>query len=269
MSKDHLIEDKGIRLKEDAILDGELIGAGTKLRFVLRQGTYSGFKMRLPPPEFEALLFFNAIECAAKAETLKKLLKVDKSSFDGLPEVNIESGNQRIFFSICQNAMASVAFSISAIESWSNNCIAVHGEKDGKPRELTLRRPDKPDKKVMSNSVASDLSIPIRPKLFQLIPQVFKCPELKEHSTLKKRIGDIIEDRNIVMHMQNKIVVSEEEVERVNYAVKLYKVNSFVPLETIIKYVGYVYDKSTIDRAEWVNVAEQEIYALKKKLKSA
>lgn len=267
MSIEHFVENKGVRLKEDAVLHGNLIEAGTRLNFVLRQGKYSGFKMRVPPPEFEALLFFNAIECAAKAETFKKLLKIDKSSFDGLPEVNYESENRGIFFSICQNAMAAVAFSVSAIESWANNCIAIHGGKEGQAMELILKRPNKPDKKVMSNSVASDISIPVRPKLFQLVPQVFMCPQLKEHSTLRKKVGEIIDERNIVMHMQNILSIDEKEVERVNYAVKLYKVNSFLAPETIINYVSYVYEKSEIEKALWVSVAKKEIAKLKRKLK--
>ena len=267
MSIDHFVEDKNIKVAEDTVLDGKTIDAGTKITFVLRQGQYSGLKMRVPPPEFEALLFFNALESAAKAETLKKMIKVDKSTHDGLLQVDYEDQNRSVFFSMCQNAMATVAFSVSAIESWANNSIAIYGLNNGQPTELTMERPSKPDRKIMSNLVASDPSIPIRPKLFQLVPQVFLCPQLKGHSTLRERVGDIVDERNIVMHMQNTLNISDEEVERVNYAVKLFRVNSFTAPEAILNYVSYVYEHSSIEAPQWVTLAKKEIAKLKKKLK--
>ena len=266
MSIDHLVEDKNIKVSEDTELDGVTIDAGAKLTFVLRQGQYSGFNMRVPPPEFEALLFFNALESAANAETLKKMIKVEKASFDGMLQINAEDSNRSLFYSMCQNAMASVAFSVSAIESWANNSMHIYGLKNGKPTKLTLKRPNKSDRKVMSDAVASDTSIPIRPKLFQLVPQIFTCPQLKEHSTLRKRLGGVVEERNIVMHMQNTLNISNEEVERLNYAVQLYKVNSLTSPEVVLSYLNYVYENSSIDEAQWVTVAKKEIANLKKKL---
>jgi len=267
MSTDHFVEDRNIKVSEDTEVDGRIVEAGTKLTFLLRQGQYSGFKMRVPPPEFEALLFFHALEAAAKAETLKKMIKVEKAEFDGLPQVSLEDQNSSTFYSMCQNGMASVAFSVSAIESWANNSIAIHGLNAGQPKELVLKRPNKADKKVKSNLVASDPNIPIRPKLFQLVPQVYSCPQLKEHSTLRKRVGEVVEERNIVMHMQNTLRVLDEEVERVNYAVRLFKVNSFLAPETILNYVSYVYEHSNIEEASWISVAKQQLATLKKKLK--
>jgi hypothetical protein len=267
MSIDHLVEDKHVKVTEDTVLNGVSVDAGAKLTFILREGQYSGFKMRVPPPEFEALLFFNAIDSAAKAETLKKMIKVEKSSFDQMIQIDAEDSNRSLFYSMCQSAMASVAFSISAIESWANNSIHVYGMSNSLPTELTLKRPGKPDRKVTSISIASDSSIPIRPKLFQLVPQVFSCSQLKEHSTIRKRLGDIVEERNIVMHMQNTLNISNEEVERLNYAVQLYKVNSFVPLDVVLSYITYIYDNSPIEIAEWVTVATKEIEKLKRKLK--
>ncbi len=267
MSNDHFVEDRNFKVAEDTVLDGNTIDAGTKLTIVLGQGKYSGFKMRVPPPEFEALLFFSALESAAKAETLKKMIKVVKSDFDGLPQVDLDDQNKSTFYSMCQNGMASVAFSVSAIESWANNSIAIHGVKNGQPTELTLKRPNKSDRKIMSNLVASDPFIPIRPKLFQLVPQIFLCPQLKEHSTLRERVGNIVDERNIVMHMQNTLNISDEEVERVNYAVQLFKVNCFSAPEAILNYVSYVYEHSNIDEAPWVTVAKKDLEKFKKKLK--
>jgi hypothetical protein len=80
-------------------------------------------------------------------------------------------------------------FSISAIESWANKSIEVHGLIQGQPSVLILKRPDKPDREIKSNSVGSDLGIPIRPKLFQLVPQVFSVEPLKKHSTLRHQLG--------------------------------------------------------------------------------
>jgi len=267
MSTDHFVEDKNVKVARDTILDGRIIDAGAKVTFLSRQGHYSGFKMRVPPPEFESLLFFNALESAAKAETLKKMIKVVKSDFDGLPQIDLDDKNRLNFYNMCQNGMASAAFSVSAIESWANNSFAIYGLENGRPTELTLKRPNKSDRKIMSDLVASDTSIPIRPKLFQLVPQVFLCPQLKDHSTLKGKIGDVIEERNIVMHMQNTLNISDEEVERVNYAVKLFKVNCFSAPETILNYLSYVYDHSNIEEVMWVKKAKSDLAKLKKKLK--
>jgi hypothetical protein len=63
--------------------------------------------MRIPPPEFEALLFFSAFESAANAQVLKKSVKVSKSDADSLSEVGICEDNRSTFFSVCQNAMAA------------------------------------------------------------------------------------------------------------------------------------------------------------------
>jgi hypothetical protein len=262
-SMDHFTEDKNIKLLKDCIFDGNTLKAGSKLNFLLRQGEYCGFKMRVPPPEFEALLFFNAIESAAKAETFKKLIKINMSTFDGLPEIDLGESNKTNFYSMCQSGMAAVAFSVSAIESWANNSIALHGLYKGKPTELTLERPGKTNRIILSNSVASDPSIPIRPKLFQLVPQVFSCPPLKEHSTLRNRVGEIIEERNIVMHMQNILKISDNEVERLNYSIKLFKVSSFVAPEAILNYITYIYDNSKIKEVVWASKARKELAILK------
>ena len=264
---DYFLEDRNIKLSEDTELNGEIFKAGTKLTFVSRQGEFLGFKMRVPPPEFEALIFFSALESAAKAQMLKKMIIVTKSQSDGLQEIEGNKSNQYNFYNMCQNAMASVAFSISAIESWANNAIAIHGFKNGKPTELLLSRPNKPNRIVLSDSVGSDTSIPIRPKLFQLVPQVFSTVQLKEHSKLKKQLGEIVEERNMVMHMQNKLSISDQQVERVNYAVKLFRTNAFLAPETVLKYISYIYKNSNIDEASWVSVAKKELETFKRHAK--
>lgn len=264
---DHFFEDRNIKLSEDTELDGKIVKAGTKLTFVSRQGEFSGFKMRVPPPEFEALIFFSALESAAKTELLKKMIRVTKSQFDGLEEIDGSEANRSNFYSMCQNGMSSVAFSISAIESWANNAIAIHGLKNGKPTELRLSRPNKSDRIVLSDSIASDSSIPIRPKLFQLVPQVFSTVPLKEHSTLKKQLGEVVEERNIVMHMQNKLSISDQQVERVNYAVKLFRTNAFFAPETVLKYISYIYKNSNIEEAPWVSIAKKDLKIFKRHTK--
>jgi hypothetical protein len=70
-----------------------------------------------PPPEFEALMFFNALEAAANAELLKKHIKVSRSDFDKMAQIDHDTENMNKFFNMCQQSMAAVAFSISAIES--------------------------------------------------------------------------------------------------------------------------------------------------------
>ena len=267
MNNKYFIEDKNIRVSEDTIVGDTHVEAGTKITLLSRQGEYSGYKMRVPPPEFEALLLFHALDSAAKAETLKKMVVTENAPYDGMLQIELSDNNISNFHNMCQYGMAAAAFAVSAIESWVNNSLVIHGVKKGKPMELTLKRPSKPDKIVLSDSIASDLSIPLRPKLFQLIPQVYSCQPLKEHSTLRKRIGHIIDERNIVMHMQNSLSLSNQVSERLNYSVKLFKTNSFSAPETIIKYIQYVYDNSPIEEASWVSEAEKELKLIKSKLK--
>ena len=264
---DHFYEDRNIKLSKDAELDGKIIKAGTKVTCVSRQGEFSGFKMRVPPPEFEALIFFSALESAAKTEMLKKKIKVIESQFDGLEEIEGSEENRSNFYTMCQNGMSSVAFSIGAIESWANNAIAIHGLENGKPTKLHLNRPNKSDRIVSSDSIASDSSIPIRAKLFQLVPQVFSSVPLKEYSTLKKQLGEVVEERNIVMHMQSKLSILDQEVKRVNYAVKLFRTNAFFAPETVLKYISYIYKNSHIEEAPWVSIAKKELKTFKRHAK--
>jgi hypothetical protein len=265
---DHFLEDKNIKVAKDTKLYDKAVKAGAKITILSKQGVFNGFKMRVPPPEYESLFIDLALESAAKAEEVKKIIEISKSTYDGLYEVGIDGDNYTRFFRMCQNAMAAVTFAISALESWANKSIAIYGIKEGKPIELTIERPDKPVRKVMSDTVASDLSIPIRPKIFQLIPQVFNAEQLKYHSSLKKELGNIIDERNIIMHMQQKLTLSNnEEFERSSYAIKLYKINAFIALEIVLNYMNYIYGKSNIDEALWITYARKKLKSLRRCLK--
>jgi hypothetical protein len=265
---DHFLEDSNIKVTKDTQLHDQIVKAGAKITIISKQGIFNGFKMRVPPPEYEALFISSALQSAAKAEEIKKMIKLSKSQYDGLYEVDIDEDNQTRFFQMCLNAMAAITFSVSALESWANKSIAIYGTKEGVPIELTIERPDKPDRKVISDKVASDQSIPIRPKIFQLVPQVFNSEPLTCHSTLKKEISDIIDERNIIMHMQQKLSLSNnEEFERFSYAIKLYKTNAFVAPEAATNYMNYVYGKSNIEEALWVTKARKKIKSLRKSLK--
>ncbi len=263
----HFLEDHNISVKDDTEAFGFSIAAGSKITCTSKQGNFNGLKMRIPPPEFEALMFFSAFEAAARSEVIKKMVKVNKSAFDSMLEVESSDDNHKNFFAACQNSMAAVAFSISAIESWVNKSIELYGLKDGQPSELILQRPGKSDRKVLTSKVASDLAIPLRAKLFQLVPQVFSVQPLKAHSTLRSNVNDLIDERNIVMHMQSKLSLEDQGFDRVSYAVKLFKTNSFLAPELVLKYVKFIYSKSEIPIASWVNVAGDEIEAIKKGLK--
>ena len=264
---EHFLEDNNISVKDDTEAFGFSFAAGSKITCISKQGDYNGLKMRIPPPEFEALMFFSAFEAAARAEVIKKMVKVTKSVSDSMLEVESNDDNHKNFFAACQNSMAAVAFSISAIESWANKSIEVYGLKDGNPTELILQRPGQSDRKVLTSKVSSDLAIPLRAKLFQLVPQVFNVQPLKSHSTLRSNVNDLIDERNIVMHMQSKLSLEDQELDRVSYAVKLFKTNSFLAPELVLKYVKFIYSKSEIPTAPWVNVADAEIEAIKKGLK--
>lgn len=264
----HLVEDNNLSVKEDSILpNGQIAKAGAKITVVSSKGTYNGFNMRVPPPEFEALMFFNALEAAANAELLKKHIKVSRSDFDKMAQIDHDTENMIKFFNMCQQSMAAVAFSISAIESWVNKSFVLHGQRDGKPIELIMSRPNKSDRLISADRVASDLGIPIRPKIFQLAPQIFKVTPLKEHSSLKQSIGDLVDERNIVMHMQAKLSLNNIESDRISYAVKLFKVNAFKAPENVLNYLNYIYDKSEINAPSWLEVANKELKSQRKRYK--
>ncbi|MEG3755323.1 hypothetical protein [Psychromonas arctica] len=265
---EHLIEDNNISVTEDTVLpSGHLAKAGSKVTTVSAQGEYNGFRMRVPPPEFEALMFFNALEAATKAELLKKTIKVEKSSFDGMNQIDISNDNMAAFFAMCQQAMAAITFSISSIESWVNKSFVIHGMRDGVPVQLKMIRPNKPDRIISADKVAADLGIPIRPKIFQLAPQIFNAPPLKEHSVLKKTVGDLVDERNVIMHMQAKLSINSIEFGRISYAVKLFKVSAFHGPEQILKYLNYIYEKSHQSSPLWLETANKELKIQRKKVK--
>jgi len=262
------IEETNAFVTEDTILfTGQKVEAGARITIVSSQGTYNGMNMRIPPPDFEALMLFSAIESARKAEELKKDIIISQSDFDGMDQIETNNINHSNFFTMCQHVMTAVAFSISAIESWANKSFITHGVKSGEPIKLTMKRPNKPDKIIFSNKISSDSNIPIRPKLFQLIPQVFNANPLKEHSTLKQSVISLVEERNVVMHMQSIVVIDNDEFERISYAIKLLKVSSFNAPETVLKYITYIYDKSKINEPAWVSLAKKELQISKRKVK--
>ncbi|PSU55161.1 hypothetical protein [Photobacterium phosphoreum] len=265
----HLLEDNNLSVLEDTILPcGQLAKGGSKVTIVSTEGEYNGYKMRVPPPEFEALMFFNALEAATKAEQLKKLIKINKSIFDGMPEVDTSSENMQTFFNMCQQAMSSITFSISSIESWVNKSFVLFGRKNGELIRLKLSRPDKSDRFISSDKVASDLGVSIRPKIFQLAPQIYNVPALKEHSTLRKSIKDLIDERNIIMHMQSNLTLNDIDLGRVSYAVKLFKINAFEGPELILRYLNYIYEKSSISAPTWLEVANRDLKSRRKKIKN-
>ncbi|MDF2156164.1 hypothetical protein [Vibrio sp. CAU 1672] len=265
---EHLLEDKNIFVTHDTVLpDGQLAKAGRKITVISSQGEYNGYKMRVPPPEFEALMFFNALEAAFKAELRKKEITAQHCESDGMFEIDISEENRQKFFEMCQQAMAAITFSISAIESWVNKSFILHGKANGKPMPLKLERPKKDARYVFTDKIASDQAIPIRPKLFQLAPQVFNVPPLKEHSSLRKAVSELVDERNIVMHMQSKLSISSLDFDRVSYAVKLYKVSAFHGPEQVLKYLNYVYEKSSLPAPAWLSFASDRLKAYRKQLK--
>lgn len=266
---EHLLEDKNISLAHDVILpNGQLAEGGSKITILSSQGCFNGYNMRVPPPEFEALMFFNSLDAAVKAEILKKGIKVQKSNFDKIPEVDSSGENMKLFFAMCQQAMAAITFSIGAIESWVNKSFILYGTENGKVSQLKLERPGKPDRIIAADKIASDPSIPIRPKIFQLAPQIFNVQPLKAHSTLRNAVADIVDERNIVMHMQSSLSINNMELDRVGYAVKLYKISALNGPEQVLKYLNYIYQNSAISSPSWLEIANNELKVVRKKLKS-
>ncbi|GEM77172.1 hypothetical protein [Vibrio sagamiensis] len=265
---DYLLEENNISVAHDTVLPGgHFVKAGSKITIVSSQGEYNGYKMRVPPPEFEALMLFNALDAAFKAMQMKKVILTQRSSFDEIIEIDTSEENMQKFFAMCQQAMAAITFSISAIESWVNKSFILHGKYDGKPIQLLLEVPNKKPREVSSDKIASDRYIPIRSKLFQLAPQIFDVPPLKEHSSLKIAVSELVEERNIVMHMQSSLTINSLELDRVSYAVKLYKVSAFHGPKQILNYLNYIYEKSALPTPLWLNVANRKLKAYHKKLK--
>jgi hypothetical protein len=261
------IEDPNIKLTEDTDVFGTLHEKGAKITIVSKQGEFNGRRVRVPPPEFEALMLQTAVSSASKAADCKKSIRYSESIIDSILALDIDDENHLKFFEFCKCSMSSIAFSVSAAESWANKSIASLGEKNNEPMKLILERPGKSDREVLSNSVASDRSVLLVPKLFQLVPQVFGVEKLRESSTLKKNIKELIDDRNIVMHMQQKLTIEKIERERTSFAVKLFSSDPFKPSEGVLKYMNYIYDHSSADAPEWLTDLWGELNRSKRKAK--
>tara|TARA_Y100001934_G_C12182827_1_gene692456 strand:- start:729 stop:1037 length:309 start_codon:yes stop_codon:yes gene_type:complete len=98
-------------------------------------------------------------------------------------------------------------------------------------------------------------------------PDGYKVQPLKDHSTLRSDVSHLIDERNIVMHMQSKLSLEDQDLDRPSYAIKLFKTNSFRAPELVLKYVKFIYSASEIPIPPWVNIAGAEIVAIKKGLK--
>jgi hypothetical protein len=66
--------------------------------------------------------------------------------------------------------------------------------------------------------------------------------------------------------MKNLLNIDDREVERVNYGVKLFKTNAFEAPEAILKYLNYIYERSSIEEVSLLAVAKQQLNALKKRI---
>ncbi|MFL9598657.1 hypothetical protein, partial [Aeromonas veronii] len=58
------------------------------------------------------------------------------------------------------------------------------------------------------------------------------------------------------------------ELDRVSYAVKLYKISALNGPEQVLKYLNYIYKNSTISSPSWLEIANNELKVVRKKLKS-
>ncbi len=261
------IEDPNISVTQDSEVFGDLVGKGTKITIVSKQGEFNGQKIRIPPPEFEALMLQTAISSALNAVMIKKEIQCSKSKFDSVLSLDVNDENHFKFFEFCKHSMSSIAFSISSAESWSNKSIALLGQTENGPMKLIFKRPNKPEREVLSDSVASDRFIPFVSKIFQFVPQVFHVDELKESSTLRKDIKNLVEDRNVIMHMQQKLTLNNIESERASFAVKLFSVNPFRAPDAILKYMDYVYSHSGTNAPEWLEDLRLELKKSKRRIK--
>jgi len=67
--------------------------------------------------------------------------------------------------------------------------------------------------------------------------------------------------------MQQKLSLSDKEIERVSYAIKLYKTKAFKAPETVLTYMNYIYERSKIEEPTWGIEARKELRSLMKRLK--
>ncbi|MBN8704208.1 MAG: hypothetical protein J0M08_14200 [Bacteroidetes bacterium] len=256
----HFLEHNNITVSHDTLLpNGLIIKKGSKVNTISSQGDFNGFRMRVPPAEFEALMLFNAIDSAQQAQLLKNEIKIIQSTFDGMKEIETSEDNMSIFFNMCQHAMAATTFSISALESWANRSFLLHGRIGNEYMKLNIQRPNKPEREVSADAIALDQQIPIRVKIFQLIPQIFNVIPLKTHSKLRNSISELVDERNIVMHMQAKLKISDNELDRISYSIKLLKTDATKSPINVLKYLNYVYKQSKINPPSWLEIAEKNL----------
>lgn len=265
---DKLVEDEFLKVKDDFIFGDQIAPAGSKIQIVSKQGQFNGLTLRIPPPEFEGLLLNTAIDSAAKAFLMQKEIPTIKSDFDGIKEVELTSDAKRQFFQYCQQVMISSAFSVSAIESWANKTIQLLGRgKNLQPIKLEFENLKGKKSYFNSDQIASQRSITLVPKLFQLVPQVLNSKTLKPHSTLRKKLVTIIEDRNAVMHMQQDLNIDEQLIKRSDFAVKMFVTNPFDSVSTILKIINFFYENSDNEQPDWLAYNEQELTKIQRKYK--
>lgn len=247
---DSFIQNRNVKTTKDADLFGRKVSKGASVRVISSVGDYNGFKMRVPPPEFEALFLDHALSASILASELKSKIRCSKSTEDGMYEIEIDSENYLKFFEFSQNFMASIAFSISALESWANNTIQSYVTDDYKPVLMEIEVEENRNKKILkefSNLIPSNRKFSIQRKVFRVIPIILNCGELSEHNKVRKEISTLIEDRNTIMHMQDNI----NERTKINFAVSMFKRDNFYPVDLVVRYFNLLY-KNAGSKPKWL-----------------
>lgn len=237
---DRFIRDRNITVVEDTIVFGHQIKKGSKITIVSTAGEYNGFKMRVPPPEFEALFFDHALSAALVARNLKKQISIITSDFDGMPAIENTDKNYLTFFEFSQNFMASIAFTLSALESWVNNTIQSHVDEKNQPVKIEIEVEQKGKKRTISELntlIPNNRDFSISRKIFRVIPKILNVKELSEHNKLRKELNDLVEERNIIMHMQD----DAQQRNKINFAVSMYKRDDFYPIDLVLQYWNKMY----------------------------
>ncbi|MEP1446262.1 MAG: hypothetical protein ABJK37_09160 [Paraglaciecola sp.] len=251
---DKLKEYSGVKTKGDQEVFDFHVPDGSEIH-IKAIANFEGFKCRLWAPEFHGIMLDSAIKHSREAEILRKGLEYEYDSIYKLQELKDTRDNMANSFMVMQNAISSVALSISSVEAWANKTI-----HEKVKSQIEFERLDGSIVCWGGNRIEKDTTL--TEKVFTIIPKLFGVEVVKKHVTVRKRFVELISERNTIIHLKNAPKVSGEKTPRNSLALMLLRRNSLQVPKNIISVFRLVYDKSNTEIPSWLakNIGTLEGY---------
>ena len=248
MIMQNLKEMSGEKISGDQYIHGSFVKDGTDIH-IKSIATFEGFECRLWSPEFHGIMLDSAIYHAKESECLRRKLKYIVGEVDGVKELAETESNTENSFRVIQHSINCVVMSIACLEAWANRII-----KNELKGSLKFDRTVKDSLKTVEWGAARiEKDADLLEKLFVVIPLIYGIPAFKEHVTARVRIKELINDRNVLVHMKGNPKINGHVETRRALSLKLLRRDPLLIVKNIIAPIKIIYEKSNKEQPLWLS----------------